>query len=72
MERLLEPLGQALQRELAVAGLGARVLGDGGHARAELGTYPRFLFVVQGFRRSDVKYGFYPRCRDVRVLTPGT
>jgi len=38
-----QPLGQALQGEIAVARLRARVLRDGGHARPQFGAYPRFL-----------------------------
>ena len=43
VQRAPQPLRQALERELAVARLRARVLRHGGHARAELGAYPRLL-----------------------------
>ena len=43
MQRVPEPLGEPLEREFSVAHLGTGVLRHRGHARTQLGAYPRFL-----------------------------
>ena len=45
VQGISQALGQPLQGEIAVACLRARVLRDGGHARAEFRAYPRFLWL---------------------------
>ena len=61
-------LRQPLQRQLAVARLAARVLGDRGDHRPELLEQPRPLRLVERLRRLDVEDRFDPRGGDVGVL----
>jgi hypothetical protein len=71
VQRAVEPVGEALERELAVARLGPRILRDGGHARARARTHASLLFVGQRRRRVDVEDGLDPRGGHVGVLTAG-
>ena len=72
MKRVVEPLGQALQGQFAVARLRAGVLRHRRHPRAELRAYPRFLLLIQSARLVHVEDGFDPGRSDVRMLTSRT
>ena len=71
-ERLGEAPAQPLERELAIAGLAAGVLGDRGHARARARDDPALLLVGQRRGRLDIEDRLDPGRRDVRVLAAGT
>src|SRR5690349_7528206 len=47
LERVVEPRRQPLQRQLAIARLSARLLGDRGHARPEPRHDPPLLLLAQ-------------------------
>src|SRR5207342_3677860 len=63
--------GQALQGQLAVPGLAAGVLGDGGDGGAGTGQQALALTLVEHGRGGDVEHGFDPRSGDVGVLAAG-
>ena len=63
---------QALERELAIAGLAAGVLRDRGHARSQARDDPALLLVGERRGRLDVEDRLDSRGGDVRVLTAGS
>src|SRR5712692_6766601 len=64
-----ETVEQPFERELPVAGLGARVGGRGAHDRAESLEQARPLTRTERRRRRDREPHLYPRVRRVGVLT---
>src|SRR5688572_10617785 len=72
VQGLLDPAREPFQRQLSIAGLGARVLRHGRDARSELRTYPRFLKRVETAGREHVEDRFDLRFPHVRMLTAGT
>ena len=71
-QRALEPPAQALERQLAVARLAARVLRDGAHDRAQARRDPLALLLAQRLRGADVEHGLHARGGHVRVLAAGS
>src|SRR5207245_8310537 len=67
-ERAAHADGQALQRELAIDSLRARVLGDRRHARARACEQPLALRLRERARRLHVEARLDARRRHVRVL----
>jgi hypothetical protein len=70
-ERRADLLRQTFQRQLAIARLAARLLGDGGDQRPDALEQPRALRLLEGGRRPYVEDRFDPRSGDVGVLAPG-
>ncbi len=66
-----DPRREAIERELAVARLAPRILGDGGDHRPRPLQQPRPLGLVEGAGGLDVEDRFDPRRGDVRVLAAG-
>jgi hypothetical protein len=69
---MAQPGAQALERELAIAGLAAGVLGDRADDRTATRHDARLLRLGQRIRGVDVEHGLHTRRRDVRMLTTGT
>src|SRR5215203_4536417 len=63
--------GQPLQREVAIASLPSRVLGDRGDDWAQPLEQPGALRLVEARRCFDVEECFHPRGGDVGMLTAG-